>query len=125
MDPSAYTASDAEYVGENDADDADDSDSMDVVANLFDRRAAIRHCRAPEHARLRRSRGLMYLGVVPRRRANKELEFHAALWSIQKDYFGVDCKQAVYDERDSECRLLVPRVVFMRTYVEIMEQPSV
>jgi len=78
--------------------------------------------RRPRAARARRRRP--YRGSVLGRRPNKRRDFAAGLFNIQRDYFGVNAVPPVFDDRDYETRLCVPRSVLRRIYLAVKDEPS-
>eukprot|EP00170_Pyropia_yezoensis_P000860 contig_3916_g862 len=55
-----------------------------------------------------------YPGSLPGRRPNKNRDFSVGVDNILRDYFGLNGNPRVYDEKDSERRSCVPRVVCNR-----------
>jgi len=64
-----------------------------------------------------------YRGSVPGRRPNKLRDFAAGLFNIQRDYFGVNAEPPIFDDRDFETRLRVPRSLFRRIYLAVKDEP--
>lgn len=65
----------------------------------------------------------VFWGSVVGRRPNKRRNFDLALYCILEEYFGINGEPPIYDERDFERRFRVPRVVFMRIYDDIKNEP--
>jgi len=64
-----------------------------------------------------------YRGSVPGRRPNKLRDLAAGLFNIQRDYFGVNAEPPIFDDRDFETRLRVPRSLFRRIYLAVKDEP--
>ena len=71
----------------------------------------------------RANRRRRYRGSVAGRLPNKQRDFAAGLFNIQRDYFGVHAGAPIYDDRDFETRFRVPRSVFRRVYRAVKDEP--
>lgn len=103
-----------------------DCNTLELSAVLASQRAAAARCgRFGSGGRLSaRRRVPMYRGSVKGRRANKQREFPVGVYNIRRDYFGINGRPPVYDERDFERRFRVPRDVFLRVYDAVKEEPG-
>lgn len=103
-----------------------DCNTLELSAVLASQRAAAARCgRFGSGGRLSaRLRVPMYRGSVKGRRANKKREFPVGVLNIRRDYFGMNGRPPVYDERDFERRFRVPRDAFLRVYDAVKEEPG-
>lgn len=101
----------------------DDPEDLEIASAVAAHLAVLRRWRVRAHG-LRTRRRSRYWGSLPGRRANKQRNFETGLYSILRDYFGVDGKPLVYDEDDFETRFRVPRAVFLRVYRAVRDRPG-
>lgn len=60
---------------------------------------------------------------MPAWRPDHGRDFAAGLHLILRDYFGVDGKPPVYSDAHFERRFHVPRILFLRIYNDVKEEP--
>lgn len=99
-----------------------DQEDLEAASAVAAHLAVLRRFRQRLHAS-RCGRRPRYRGSVRGRRANKPRNFSAGLRSLLRDYFGVDGAPPVYSQPDFERRFRVPRVVFVRIYRALQDQP--
>jgi len=112
--------------------DTDDAEVMLAVATTFsnddddDIAAALL---AVEHhdflldSAIAGSDGAERRGSLPGRSPNKLRDFACGERGILRDYFGLDGRPPIYDEKDFERRFRLPRIVFDRVYRDIFSVP--